>query len=63
MPTINLFLSLGKRFGLLQVKVALTTIVKNYEITLSEATTPELKFCPWELTLRKSGDVWVKLKK
>lgn len=53
----------GKRFGLLQTKIGLITTVRNYEITLNEKTTTPFKFVHSELILRKSGDIWVNLKK
>lgn len=52
----------GKRFGLLQSKVGLITILRNYEITLDKKTSDLFKFEPNELILRKTGDVWIKLK-
>lgn len=54
---------LGKRFGLLQTKVGLATMIKNYEVSLSDNTRAGCSFSPWELILRKMGDIWVNLKK
>lgn len=53
----------GKRFGLLQIKVALVKIIKNYQVSLNKKTTPDFRFDPWQLILRKSGDVWINLEK
>nr|QYA71966.1 cytochrome P450 [Anoplophora glabripennis] len=53
----------GKRFGLLQTKVGLISMLKRYRVSLSEKTTPSFKFVPHELMLRKTGDIWIDLKK
>ncbi|KAG5882773.1 hypothetical protein JTB14_029949 [Gonioctena quinquepunctata] len=53
----------GKRFGLLQAKLGLATIIKNYEVTLNEKTCDDFQFVSNELILRKKGDVWINLKK
>nr|AZR39435.1 cytochrome P450 [Agasicles hygrophila] len=53
----------GKRFGLLQTKLGLATIIKDYEVSLSDKTTKGFKFVSTELILRKKGDVWLNLKK
>nr|QYA71977.1 cytochrome P450 [Anoplophora glabripennis] len=52
----------GKRFGLLQSKIGLITVLRNYDISLDRKTTDCFKFEPNELILRKTGDVWLKLK-
>ncbi|KAJ8977036.1 hypothetical protein NQ317_017710 [Molorchus minor] len=55
---------LGKRFGLLQTKLGLLTVVRNYDISLNEdKTSPSMKFVAEELILRKTGDVWINLKR
>nr|WCC58092.1 cytochrome P450 [Pharsalia antennata] len=51
----------GKRFGLLQSKVGLITILRNYGVSLDKKTSDSFKFEPKELILRKTGDVWIKL--
>ncbi|XP_057660428.1 cytochrome P450 6a2-like [Diorhabda carinulata] len=53
----------GKRFGLLQSKLGIATLVKDYEVTLSDRTKKGFKFVSSELILRKDGDVWLQLKK
>ncbi|XP_050508500.1 cytochrome P450 6a8-like [Diabrotica virgifera virgifera] len=53
----------GKRFGLLQTKLGLATLIKDYEVSLSDKTTKGFKFVSSQLILRKEGDIWVNLKK
>lgn len=53
----------GKRFGLLQSKIGLLTIIKNYKVSLADKTKPGMNFDPWELMLSKVGGVWINLKK
>ncbi|KAJ8941638.1 hypothetical protein NQ318_010664 [Aromia moschata] len=54
----------GKRFGLLQTNLGLITMVRNYDIYLNEEkTTPGFKFEPKELILRKTGNIWVNLRR
>ncbi|XP_018571703.2 cytochrome P450 6a8-like isoform X2 [Anoplophora glabripennis] len=52
----------GKRFGILQTKIALVTMLRNYEILLDKKTSNSFTYARTELILRKAGNVWIKLK-
>ncbi|CAH1159593.1 unnamed protein product [Phaedon cochleariae] len=53
----------GKRFGLLQTKLGLVTLIKNFEVSLNKKTTEGFQFEADQLILRKKGDVWLDIKK
>ncbi|CAH0560000.1 unnamed protein product [Brassicogethes aeneus] len=52
---------IGKRFGLLQTKAGLISIIKNYNVTLSNRTINPLKFDTRGVILKTKGDVWLNL--
>ncbi|CAG9859827.1 unnamed protein product [Phyllotreta striolata] len=53
----------GKRFGLLQTKLGLITVIKDYKVSLSDKTTQGFQFVSHQLILRKKGDVWLQIQK
>ncbi|XP_045460604.1 uncharacterized protein LOC123671014 [Harmonia axyridis] len=57
-------LCIGKRFGTLQTKVALATVLKNYQVTMNrEKTEVPLQFAPKSLITTPKGDVWLNVKR
>jgi cytochrome P450 len=56
---------LGKRFALLQVKTAINSIIRNFEISVNEELTAKnLEIDPEELLMNvKKGGMWLKFKK
>lgn len=53
---------LGMRFALLQIKVAVAGIVKNFEITINKKTAKKLVIDPKEFLNIKKGGLWVDFK-
>ncbi|KAJ9577522.1 hypothetical protein L9F63_005895, partial [Diploptera punctata] len=54
-------LCIGMRFGLMQTKVGLITILSNYEVQVSEKTPIPLKYDPQALVLAPLGGMWLKI--
>ncbi|KAL3280179.1 hypothetical protein HHI36_017679 [Cryptolaemus montrouzieri] len=54
---------IGMRFGILQTKVGLITLLSNYQFSVSGKTTVPLKFDPESLTISTKGDLWLDYKK
>ncbi|CAH0554485.1 unnamed protein product [Brassicogethes aeneus] len=54
---------IGERFGLLQVKVGLTTFLKKYRYTLNKQTQLPLKMNPLNFITTVKGDVWLNYEK
>nr|WCC58061.1 cytochrome P450 [Pharsalia antennata] len=54
---------LGSRFGLLQSKVGIAMLIKNFEISLDEKMQRPLKYDPMYFLLNPKGAAWVKFKK
>ncbi|XP_030747300.1 probable cytochrome P450 6a23 isoform X2 [Sitophilus oryzae] len=54
---------LGKRFGLWQIKIGLISILRNYEVSLSDKMQLPLAFKKTGLILRAEGSVWLHLEK
>ncbi|KAF5287526.1 hypothetical protein FQA39_LY04154 [Lamprigera yunnana] len=50
---------IGLRFGIMQVKVALTVLVKNYKFTLNEKTTLPLKINPLSFVISAKDGIWL----
>lgn len=49
------------RFGLMETKVALTTILRNFRITLNEKTHHPLKIAKRSVIPVAEGGIWVNL--
>ncbi|XP_018577109.1 probable cytochrome P450 6a13, partial [Anoplophora glabripennis] len=54
---------IGERFGILQSKVGLTSILKDFKVTLSEKTKLPLKMNPHEKFTSPIGGIWLKIEK
>ncbi|XP_023310269.1 cytochrome P450 6a2-like [Anoplophora glabripennis] len=54
---------IGERFGILQSKVGLTSILKDFKVTLSEKTKLPLKMNPYEKITSPIGGIWLKIEK
>nr|AKZ17692.1 cytochrome P450 monooxygenase CYP6BQ33 [Tenebrio molitor] len=54
---------IGMRFGMLQSKVALTVLLKNYNVTLNEKTTTPIKFAKRSFLSKADGGVWLDFEK
>ncbi|KAF5287520.1 hypothetical protein FQA39_LY04148 [Lamprigera yunnana] len=50
---------IGLRFGIMQAKVALTVLVKNYKFTLNEKTTLPLKINPMSFVISAKDGIWL----
>lgn len=54
---------IAMRFGLVQSKVGLTSLLKEYKFTVSEKTREPLKFQVHPFILAAEGDIWLNAKK
>ncbi|XP_075154539.1 putative cytochrome P450 28a5 [Haematobia irritans] len=54
---------LGKHFALIQIKVALVEIVRNYEITINARTRSDNKLSPTNLLSKLEGGVWLNFRR
>ncbi|KAF2887325.1 hypothetical protein ILUMI_18848 [Ignelater luminosus] len=54
---------IGLRFGLMQVKVGLTILLKNYMFTLNDKTKTPIKMSPASFILTVLGDIWLDAKR
>ncbi|XP_063915591.1 probable cytochrome P450 6a14 [Zophobas morio] len=54
---------IGMRFGLLQSKVGLATLLKNYKITLSKKTVLPLKLDKNSFVTTAAGGIWIDVEK
>ncbi|KAK9874852.1 hypothetical protein WA026_005668 [Henosepilachna vigintioctopunctata] len=54
---------IGMRFGLMQAKVGLITLLQNYEFDVSKKTKEPLEWDPKFLLLSNLGDIWLKHKR
>ncbi|RZB40849.1 p450 domain containing protein, partial [Asbolus verrucosus] len=54
---------IGLRFGMLQSKVGLTTLLKNYKITLSKKTKVPLRLDKNVFVTTAEGGIWLDVKK
>jgi cytochrome P450 family 6 len=52
-------INLGMRFGLMQTKVGLTTLLRNFKFTVNEKTKEPLKMNPASLVLSAQGEIWL----
>jgi len=55
------FLSSGMRFGLLQVKLALVTILSRFKVEMSAKTLNPMKFDPKSLVPFPEGGLYLRL--
>lgn len=53
---------LGMKFALLQMKIGISKIVKNFEISVNPKTIEPIELDPKELLLNPTGGVWLNLK-
>jgi cytochrome P450 family 6 len=49
----------GMRFGLMQTKVGIVSILSKYEIRMSKNTPIPLEFNPWSIVLAPVGGMWL----
>ncbi|KAJ8975579.1 hypothetical protein NQ317_013081 [Molorchus minor] len=54
---------IGERFGIMQTKVGLTTILKNFNVKLNNKTKLPLKISTKSIITRAEGDIWLNLEK
>ncbi|KAJ8922670.1 hypothetical protein NQ315_007702 [Exocentrus adspersus] len=54
---------LGNRFAMMQLKVGITELVRNFEVTLNEKTRQPIKYVPFHFLLYPKGGVWINCKK
>ncbi|CAH0555973.1 unnamed protein product [Brassicogethes aeneus] len=54
---------IGERFGIMQSKVGLATLLKKYKFTLSEKTQMPLKMDPSQFLTTAVGDIWLDYEK
>ncbi|KAF2881983.1 hypothetical protein ILUMI_24186 [Ignelater luminosus] len=54
---------IGLRFGLMQIRMGLTLLLKDYKITLNEKTKVPLKMDPFAFVYTVEGDVWLNVEK
>lgn len=53
---------IGLRFGMLQAKICIAMILRNFEISISNKTQVPLVFRPKSTFLSPTGGMWIKLK-
>lgn len=53
----------GMRFGLMQSKVGLTSLLRNFRLTLNEKTQEPLKMKTNSLVLAAKGEIWLNVHK
>jgi cytochrome P450 family 6 len=51
------------RFGLMQSKVGIASLLKEYKFTVSKKTMEPLKFKPRSLTPAAEGEIWLDAEK
>lgn len=58
---LNQFFLTGARFGLLQAKVGILTILKSFKVTLNNKTKTPIKYLTKNIVTTVDGDVWLNL--
>jgi cytochrome P450 family 6 len=53
----------GLCFGLVETKVVLTALLKNYKVTVNEKTKEPLELLPNTFILAVKGDIWLDVEK
>lgn len=53
---------IGSRFGMMQSRIGLATLLNNFEFSLSSKTMEPLKFIPKSFVLSPEGGIYLKLK-
>jgi cytochrome P450 family 6 len=54
---------IGMRFGLLQSKMGLVSLLKNYNFTVNKKTMEPLQYKPNHFVLAAQGDIWLNAEK
>lgn len=49
----------GLRFGLMQSKIAIATILRNYKVTLNEKTSVPLEMEKLGIVTKAQGGIWL----
>lgn len=57
--TINYVFASGARFGLLQAKVGLLDIIRNFKVTLNKKTKTPIKYATSAFITMVEGGVWL----
>lgn len=60
---MTIFRFLGLRFGIMQTKVGLVTLLHQYKFTVSDKTSVPLEFDPKSFILSTKGDMWLNFSK
>lgn len=58
-----IWIVLGARFGILQTKVGLISIVKNFKVSVNEKTTLPIKYATERFITVVKGGVWLNLER
>lgn len=53
----------GLRFGLIQTKIGIASLIRNYSFSLDQATKLPLQFKTTAILLAHYGTIWLKIKK
>lgn len=53
----------GQRFGMMEIRVGLVTLLNRYKFTLSEKMPTKLKISPYSGTLMPDGGMWLNIEK
>ncbi|CAG9768729.1 unnamed protein product [Ceutorhynchus assimilis] len=54
---------LGQRFGIMQVRMGIIEIIKNFQVNLSDKTKLPFEFLPWTILNKVKHGVWLTYKK
>lgn len=54
-----IFFNSGLRFGVLQTRLGLVTIIRNFRVTLNEKTIHPIKLDPKDVTMMPLGGIWL----
>lgn len=50
---------MGVRFGVLQTRLGLATLLKNFKFTLNDKTIHPIRFDPKNMTMTPLGGIWL----
>lgn len=53
---------MGVRFGMMQTRIGLVTLLKNFEFSLCDRTIRPIRFAPGNLVLSIEHDLWLNVK-